>query len=242
MVTLGNQTSQPALPMSLLRSTALGLILAVCVNSSFAQLSVPNGARITLPAGSHTDQTCTSLNVDGTLSLAAATVEHIGGLRIGSTGRLHVGAGTLEVSGDWNNIGTFIPGTGSVVLNDDCIAGPIRILGKTTFNNLTLTGDNTEYLIGEGAEITIQGTLRLQGASGKPVQLASENGKETFIRLGPTARFEQIEGDVADSIQFDRLTPQNISPIPTLTGWPMAALIGLLMLISFPIFNYRKKY
>lgn len=213
---------------SALAFTALSL-------TSWAQVSVPAGGNLTVPSGGAMELGCTSLNVSGSFSLNAGQVNGAGGVSIGTGGSVNGGSGTFNVSGNWSNSGSFAPGTGSVVFNDGCASGPIAITGSTVFNNLILGSNNGRtFIVPEGSNITVNGTLTLQGALGQPITLASSGSGTAVINLGPSAQVVRNHANVNGNVQIGAVTPSgSTTSIPTLGEWALAALAMAIGLMAF---------
>ena len=224
----------------------LAALLCVSLNSgAFAQVIVPTGGTINVPAGGSMNLGCTALNVLGTFNLNSGQVSNTGDVTIAATGTLNGGQGTLSVSGNWSNSGTFIPGTGTVIFTDGCFLGPLQITGTTVFNNLTLTsGNGRTFVIPAGANITVNGTLTLQGTSGQPISLVSSSGQLAIINLGPSAQVIRNFANVSGNVQIG--AAPSVQGIPTLSDFGLI-LLALLMAGTtlwrggIGIFNAKRK-
>jgi hypothetical protein len=205
-------------------------LLMLLSPAALAQLTVPIDSSFDVADGSMS-LGCTPLDVDGTLSIDSGQVSDISEVNIGTTGTINGGQGTLNVSGDWNNLGTFVPGTGTVNFTDGCAVGPVQISGATVFNNLTLTSTvGRTFIIPAGENITVNGILTLQGTEDQPIQLVSSSGEPAVIGLGPSAQVIQNFAIVSANVQIGELqigaTPR---AIPTMSDY---GLIILLLLIA----------
>lgn len=170
---------------------------------------------------------CTALNVQGSFNLNSGQASNIGGVNIGAGGNLDGGQGTLSVSGNWNNSGTFVPGTGSVIFTDGCAAGPIQFTGTTLFNNLTLSSSTgRRFIFPAGKLVTITGTLTLQGTSGQPITLLTA-GSQTTLVMAPGSH---LVSNNATGFYVDPNGNVIIGPpsIPTLSEYGLM-LLSLLM-------------
>jgi hypothetical protein len=218
----------------------IALFLAMTLNTgAFAQVTVPVGGAINVGSGSM-NLGCAALNVLGTFNLNSGQVSNTGDVTIAATGTLNGGQGTLSVSGNWSNSGTFIPGTGTVIFTDGCAPGPLQITGTTVFNNLTLTSNNGRtFVFPPGANITVNGILTLQGTSGQPITLASSGA---VINLGPSA---QVISNFAN-VTGVQIGAQSVQGIPTLSDFGLI-LLALLMAGTtlwrgrIGIFNAKRK-
>lgn len=211
----------------------ISVFLAMTVGSvAFAQvINVPVGGSMDVPAGGTMNLGCSTLNVQGTFNVNSGQLSGAGGVTIAATGTVN-GQGTMSVSGNWSNSGAFAPGTGTVVFTDGCAVGPIQITGTTVFNNLTLTSSNGRtFVIPAGANVTVNGTLTLLGASGQPISLVSSAGQTAVINLGPSAHVVQNFVNVGGNVQIGALSsPQSI---PTLNEYGLIILSLLLAGATF---------
>ena len=221
------------------------LIVSFCVlaaDIAFAQVTVPSGGAISLPTGGNMDLSCNALNVLGTFSVNAGQATNAGGVAIASGGTLDSGQGTISVSGNWSNSGTFVPGTGTVVFTDGCATGNIVLSGGTTFNNLHLSSSTGRtFVIPSGANITVNGTLTLQGASGQPITLISSTGQTAVISLGPQATLVRNNVNFNSNVQIGAVLPTVAQSIPTLSEYGLVSL-ALLMLLAASWQNKRRGF
>lgn len=204
------------------------LLLAVN-NEALAQIHIPPGGSISVSSGGSMNLGCTALTVQGIFNVSGQ-VSSIGDVDIGVGGNINGEQGTLTVSGNWNNSGTFNAGTGNVVFTDGCAVGPLKLSGTAVFNNLTLTSANGRtFVIPAGSNITVLGTLTLQGVSGQPIHLISSSGQTAIINLGPNAQVIRSYVDVNPHVQIGA-APQGI---PTLGEYGLILLALLVALTTF---------
>ncbi len=203
------------------------LLLLTLHGKVFAQVNIPFADTMSVPAGNAMSLGCTAFTVHGTFNIGSGQVTNTGDVGIGATGTINGGQGLLSVSGNWNNAGTFNAGTGTVVFTNNCAAGPLTLTGATVFNNLTLTSTNgSTFVIPAGSNITVSGTLTLQGVNGQPIHLVSSSGQTAVINLGPQSQVVSSYFDTND-VQIGA-TPQSI---PTLSEYGLMVL-GLLMALT----------
>ena len=208
----------------------LAACLCLSLNSGvLAQVNLPLGGTLNVPADGSMNLGCVPLNVLGAFNLNSGQVSNTGGVSIGAGGNLNGGSGILSVSGNWNNSGTFVPGSGSVIFTDGCASGPIQINGTTVFNNLSLsssTGRN--FIFPSGSWITITGTLTLQG-TGQPIALFTA-GDRTTIRMAPGSQLvsNNVTGYHLDQNGYVIIEPPTI---PTLSEYGVI-LLSLLMALT----------
>jgi len=177
-----------------------------------AQLTMPPGGSLSI-AGT-LNLGCTDLNVQGSVLAGAGRIDQAATIDIASGGVLDGGASTMSLGGNWNNAGTFVPGTGTVALTDACGAAPGQLIGDTVFNNLTLNSANGRtFVVPAGHRITVTGTLTLQGLPGLPIQLASSSGLTAYVTLGAGAQLVSSNATVPPSVQIVMA-----AGTPTITG------------------------
>jgi hypothetical protein len=207
------------LPHNLLAATTLLLLMP------FAQaFTIGAGSSFSVPPGGELDIGCTALRVEGEMSVGGGDVL-AGAVTIDADGVLNGDDGILLFSGDWTNNGNFSHGTSTVVITDDCAAGPVHLSGNTTFHNLTLasTGGGT-FVIPAGASITVTGTLTIEGQPGQPINLVSSSPGTAAIKLGPGAHTVVSNANIPANVLLG-LRP---APIPTL-GHHGLILLTLLL-------------
>jgi hypothetical protein len=203
----------------------------------FAQTVIPPNAAMVLPAGS-LNLACTALDVQGSLVLGSGLIDQSGTVTIAASGVIDGGQGTIVVGGDWNNSGSFIPGTSTVIFSDVCGSGGGQLSGDTTFYNLTFTSTTGKpFVVPAGAHITVTGNLLLQGTPGNPLQLNSSSGQTAYIALGPDAQVTYTDAQVAPNVQIGAASVVPTA-IPALDGHALLLLSFLLAatvaLKSFP--------
>lgn len=210
------------------RAAAAAALMASAGPATWAQVTVPPDASVAAPPGSALNLACTPVQVSGSVDLSASQVNDSSGVHIAPGGSLNAGASTIHVSGDWVNAGAFVPGSGSVVFDDRCATGPITLSGHTTFNNLTLrSSSGRAFVLPQGSNLTVNGTLTLQGAPGNPISLVSSGGGTAVVTLGPNAQVSQSNANVGSNVQIGPVPPTPPSTptsIPTLSEWGLALL------------------
>ncbi len=199
-------------------------------SAALAQLIVPLDSSYDVADGSMS-LGCTALEIAGTLDMGSGTLSDVSAVNIAATGTINGDQGTLSVSGDWNNLGTFNAGTGTVVFTDGCAIGPIEITGTTVFHDLTLTStEGRTFILPAGENITVNGVLTLQGADGQPIELVSSTGETAVIDLGPSAEVVQNFASVNSNVQIGALAIGDTTlAIPTMSDY---ALVILSLLIA----------
>lgn len=201
----------------------LAACLCVSVHSwALAQVNVPLGGTVNVPSGGSMNLGCTALNVQGAFNVNSGQVASISDVSIGNTGNLNGGSGSMRVSGNWNNSGTFVPGSGSVVFTDGCAGGSVQFSGTTVFNNLTLSSTGRNFVFPAGSLVTVTGTLTLQGTPGSPITLFSAGIRSTLV-MAPGS---QLVSSDANGYHLD----QNGNVIIEPPGIPTLSEYGLMML------------
>lgn len=198
-----------------------------------AQVVVPPLAVLNVPSGGTMDLGCTTLDVQGTFNVNNGQLNNTGNIGIAATGTLNGGQGTVRVGGNWNNSGNFVAGTGTVMFVDGCSAGPALITGTAVFNNLTLTSSNGRtFVLPAGTNITVNGTLTLQGAPGQPLQLVSASGLPATITLGAGAQVLSSFVNVAANVQIGAPVVTAVQSVPTLNDWGLIVLTLLMATVA----------
>lgn len=207
---------------------AIGLLGASLSCLASAESVIPAGHSMNLP-GVGMNMGCADLRVDGTLNFASGQIDQAGALAIGPTGAIAATAGTIVIGGNWNNQGTFSAGTTTVVLDDTCSTGPVQLIGKTTFHNLTLrTNSGKQFSVPPDAQLLVTGTLTLQGIPGKPLQLFTPSGQPPTIFLAPGATLNQSNVEVRSSGGAEVAAIE----VPTLDRLALTTLAGLILVLA----------
>ncbi|GGH63866.1 hypothetical protein HNQ91_002429 [Filimonas zeae] len=186
-----------------------GTVAQPVAGITYGHLNISNSGTKTLAAG------CT---VNGDVVVATGSV-------------LNAAAYTMALYGNWNNSGSFVPGTGTVTLNGTAKS----VTGNTTFNRLTIYGSyavagsdivyNTLLLIATGGSFdggsgsaTINGDLTNNGA------LVS-NGVTTFSgAVKQTIRFvNAVTANSGGVINFNG----TVSPVLNSTSAPVFATLNI---------------
>ena len=220
------------------------LLLTLCLAGPVAaQVSIPPGAQLDVPAGSTLDFSCSSLTMDGTLNLDGGLLTIDQGANFGNGSQVTGSGGTISVGGDFAAAAPLNLGTSSLTLRDGCNAGnSSQITGTIVVQNLTLSSTTGRtFILPAGANITVLGTLTLQGAPGQPLQLASAGGT-AVINLGPAATVASNFATVPTSVQIGAATVA-LAPasIPTLQEWALLITSAMLGVLGALIIRQRKR-
>src|SRR5215831_1603297 len=123
--------------LSLGASGALA-VLAFSMPALAGNLTVGSGASLDLSTGSLA-LGCADLDVLGTMSAGTVGFTQGRDVTITPSGVMSGNSATLQLSGDWDNTGSFVPGTSSVQITDGCglLSGVVN--GSTTFHDFALS-------------------------------------------------------------------------------------------------------
>jgi len=193
----------------------------------------------------------------GSLQIGAGSTVQLGNallalgcndLHIEPAGTLEAQASTIALAGNWDNRGTFDPGTGTVRVEDGCAMPETSVIGgsNTFFDLLVMTSTGKTVRFQAGATQTILDHLTLMGMPGNLLMIRSTMaGEQAFLDLAPTGSQQIAYVDVADNAATGQtLAPgspglrQSINSGDT-TGWfftlagaaPVASGIGLVGLV-----------
>lgn len=205
---------------------AAASLLLFSATLSAAPLYVPFGTILSIGSGSLAAGTY-DIVVDGTLVITDGTI-NIRSLTIGSTGTLHAGGGSIEVTGNWTNNGNFLAGSGTVYFLDDA-ATSVSINGTNTFNNLVITSSIGKSISFPSGELTtITGDLRATGTPSNLVVLKSSNpGAGVNLLVGGSV--------LLNDAVFDELSATQslvAVAVPTLGFSHLALLVAGLFFVS----------
>jgi hypothetical protein len=214
-----------------------------------AELNVPAGATLQIPGSAALQLGCADLTTAGTALVNAGQIQQAGNVIISPTGALNGGTGTIQVGGNWNNSGTFIAGSGSVMFVDGCSTAPASLSGDTSFNQLVLTSQiGRTFVIEAGRNIGVTGSLIVQGTSAAPVRLvtSSSTGQVAYVTLAPGASYTATDASIPPTVRIVDPTPPPPppNPIPTLGEWGRGLLMLLLALaamVRFPMTSHSQR-
>ncbi len=233
-----------------IRNSCLCLALTLTGAVGFAQgaapgLYVPPGSLLdTSVFGSSLDLGCTSVLVEGALTVGGSTVQGATDVLVNG-GSVAGDTGTISLSGTFNNAGTFDPGTGTVAFVDTCGAGDAKIVGPTTFTNLSfVSATGRRLVIPSGTSITVTGTLTLQGTPGAPVSIVTADGMPAIINVAPGATVVRSNVTLQPGVTIGAPVAGTASPIPTMSEsglMVLSALIGMLAFVNRRRFSTKAK-
>ena len=179
------------------------LLYSITSHSLFAAgLTIGEGAYQSLGAGT-IDLDCGDLVVDGTLDLDSGILSGIGNVAIGANGTLNAMDGAVNLSGDWNNAGTFDSGNSLVTINEACSSDPVNVSGSSTFHGLTIrpaTARRLNFESGSTTTIGAGGALDLGGSAGAFLTIRSSSaGSPAYLMVDEGATYVIDHVDVMDS-------------------------------------------
>lgn len=221
------------------------------------------GGSISLGGGS-LDMGCTQLSIAaaGSFSAGQGRIVNLGGMS--STGLVQGGLARFELSGQWSNQGSFLPGQSSVLVTDACSATSL-ISGNNSFWNLSIADiagpvsfsagslqrvDNALVLRGRNANdlLSIRSSVPGQAAF---LELAMSGSQDIFhvsvrdnhapaegqaLAVGDPADFQSVDAG-GNSRWFRDSLPR---PIPVSTLTPLAT--GMLLLLVFMLGLWRRPF
>ncbi len=214
------------------KNWVFGLVLGITSGASFAQLVVPPGGSIDAGAFGGLDLACTGMVVQGTVTVGSSTISNATDVVVDG-GNLAGDSGTISLSGTFNNTGSFTAGTGTVAFTDAC-AGPARIVGTSTFTNLSfVSATGRTLVIPDGTSITVTGTLTLQGTSGAPISIVTASGAPAVINLAPGATVVRSNVLLAPGVSIGAPLASSVASIPTLGEYGLMLLSAMLAALAW---------
>ena len=191
-----------------------------------ANVSVGSGSSFNLGSG-RLNLGCADLLVAGTMNAGTSGFTEARHLTVDPAGVLVGNSATLEVTGDWDNAGTFHAGTSTVQLVDGCSVKSAVITGETTFANLEMTTTRGKLYSFEAGSTQTVAKLALLGAAGNLLTIRSTiGGTEAFLSLLGTNSSHFVDVDDNDATQGILITlePNSVKG-PNTPGWIRAALV-----------------
>jgi len=226
---------------STLRNLALALLAAsaLCGPAAAQSFVIGGGTLLDLPAGGSIDLGCIPLDVQGELNLNAGQFATASHAAIASGGIFNGGQGTLLIGGNLRNNGILNAQMGSVVMGDGCVGSSSQISGSFVFQNLSLTSKTARtFLLPPGTQITVLGTLTIQGAPRQNVQLMSAGSVTAVIRLGPQANVVRNFVNVLPNVQICASAADAPQAIPSSSRYALMMLS--LLLATFGAWRCRR--
>ncbi|HEX5051446.1 MAG TPA: hypothetical protein VFZ65_06710, partial [Planctomycetota bacterium] len=158
-----------------MKGAACTWLAALGIASSAWAGSVSVGANASLDLGTGSLALgCADLDVLGTMSAGVVGFTQGRDVAIDSNGTLNGNSATLELSGDWDNQGTFVAGTSTVRMVDGCGLLSAVVSGKSSFHNFEVISAGGKQIRFE-AKATQQVTnlLSFAGVLGSLLQIRS---------------------------------------------------------------------
>ena len=170
----------------------LGAMAASPARAAF--VAIDDGAALSLST-TEVDLGCADLVVHGSVALDSARVTGTDRVTIFPTGAIAGGAGHLELSGNWNDLGSFTPGTSSVAFVDGCGAASAIVAGGSTFFDLSLhSTTGRSILLQSSATTSVINRFDARGEAGALLVLRSSSGNDGApLALGQTGSADFIE-------------------------------------------------
>ncbi len=196
----------------LLASVALTLWLVS--TPLIAQIKIPAGARVQMGSGM-LEAGGVNLEVAGQFLVSAGQASGLGNVSILGSGLIDGGSGLIRLSGDWQNAGSFVRGTGLVDFVDGAVSVAM-ISGNSAFYGLSfVSAVGKRYLFAPNSEQRIESLLRIRGTGPNPIQIASS--------LPPQVARLNLAATGAQDIAFDGVsnvyaTGQPLAPTLTNQG------------------------
>ncbi|HVN37470.1 MAG TPA: hypothetical protein VMW19_04765 [Myxococcota bacterium] len=229
-----------------LGSLGLGWALVGAAPALAGNVTVGAGSSLDLGTGSLA-LGCADLDVLGTLTAGTVGFTQGRDVTVTPSGVMNGNSATLQLSGDWDNTGSFVPGTSSVRITDGCGLLSDVVNGSTTFHDFQLSSTSGKQVsFAAGSTQTVAGAFTVSGATGNLLKLRSS--------VGGTVAFVNVQGSgIANHVDIADISaaPGNDIPIsgdsvkgPNTPGWvlvgavpllpPLAAalLLGALLLIA----------
>ena len=232
----------------LLAVAACAAGLGLSMSAGAAQLTIGSGASLNLGTGS-LDLGCADLVVAGTLSAGTTGFDAARDVVIDPGGVLNANSAVLEVTGDWDNAGSFNAGTSTVRLTDGCSVLSAIVSGDTPFANLAMTTTSAKlWSFVAGTRQTIASSLTLLGAAGNLLRIRSTSaGSAAFFNLQGSHSADFVDVDDIDATAGMPITlgPNSITGSNT-PGWsfasavPLFSLLGLLLLCLLLVGSARR--
>ncbi len=217
--------------MSRIKSTALVVsILALSAPALAGTFEVGSSSTLDLGTGSLA-LGCADLDVLGTLTAGSVGFTQGRDVTITASGVVNGNSATLELSRDWDNTGSFVPGTSTVRIVDGCGAASGVVVGNTTFNNFELaTTSARQVSFTAGSTQTVTGAFDVSGTLGNLLQIRSTiGGTKAFMNVQGTSSAAYV--DVADNSALPGNSialPSNSVKGPNSPGWWLTPMIPLL--------------
>jgi len=232
------------------------IVLVLPALGSAAGIYVQSGTSLLLDSGT-IDMGCGDVTIAGNLNIQSGAIINTRHFNI-SAGSVDAGNGQVELSGNWSNSGTFIPGSSQVTVQDGCATTNSTMSGDSDFYAFSAVSSNGKLLqVDAGTSQVFGNSLTLQGVIGDPLLIRSSSaGSLAFFSLDLASTHNIFAVDVRDNnaLSGQLLAPgfpadyESIDsgdnsnwfldlfeyvPVPTLSPWALLVLIMVLMTTAF---------
>ncbi len=239
------------------------LIAGACLAAlpARADLIVAAGATTSVNSGT-IDLACTDVVVAGTLTLGSGSLRNVRHFTIQAGGTVSGSSGTIELGGNWNNLGAFVAGSSRVEFRDLCASTASAVSGSTTFANASfVSASGKSYTFAAGTTQTISTALEIAGTAPLPIQFRSSaasevanidlrtGGSQQIQHVGVTdvwatgqwlAPYQSNEGGGGNAERWFG-TPAGASPVVIPTTTPMALALIALAIGTFGMCALRRR-
>ena len=212
------------------RVLAVLAVLLLAAPALAGNLTVGSGASLDLSTGSLA-LGCADLDVLGTMNAGTVGFTQGRDVTITPSGVMNGNSGTLQLSGDWDNTGSFVPGTSSVQITDGCglLSGVVN--GNSSFHNLELSSTSGKQVsFTAGSTQTIGAAFTVSGATGNLLKIRSTiGGTKAFVNVQGSASAAHV--DVADNSAIPGINiPMSGDSVkgPNSPGWLLSPMVPLL--------------
>ncbi|GAB2814526.1 hypothetical protein GCM10027276_14200 [Comamonas piscis] len=196
-------------------------------------MEIPAGSESSLGGGSQ-DLSCLTVTIGGSYSLDGGSLQNAGAFLIESGGLLDA-QGSIQLGSDFRNQGTLNAAASAMVFDGSCAAAgaSINVSGVTTVANLTISSTSGQsFVLPNGANIVVTGSLVLQGQPGQPLQITTAGGLPATFTLGPGAQVTQQNVNLVN-VYVGPPPSTAAVPVPVSgLGWT-ASLTLLLSILSW---------
>jgi hypothetical protein len=210
--------------------TALIALLLLPLSALAGNLTVGSGSSLDLGTG-RLDLGCADLDVLGTLSAGTFGFTQGRDVTITPSGVMNGNSATLQLSGDWDNTGSFVAGTSSVQITDGCglLSGVIN--GNTSFNNLALSSaSGKQVTFTAGSTQTVNGSFAVAGALGNQLKIRSNvGGTKAFVNVQGSSSATCVDVQDNSALPGNNIAMDGCSiKGPNSPGWLLTPMVPLL--------------
>lgn len=209
---------------------ALALLVLLPLPALAGNLTVGSGSSLDLGTGSLA-LGCADLDVLGTMSAGTSGFTQGRDVTITPTGVMNGNSATLQLSGDWDNLGSFVAGTSSVQITDGCglLSGVVN--GDTSFNNLTLSSTSGKQVtFTAGSTQSVAGSFVVAGALGNQIKIRSDvPGTKAFVNVQGSSSASCVDVEDNSALLGNNIAMDGCSiKGPNSPGWLLTPAIPLL--------------